>query len=156
MKSEYFLSVLTLATDQFQWADTRLFVIYILHYLLFRCFSLNVGPDSPVVRAPRCGRGNVGSIPARGIFFHRMSAVAHRNCKPIDILLWHERTEITSGTPLSDWRLVTSSQRRFGLQRARYLRCVLLIQKRRSDPNRDRLITHDAAKKESSRGASNV
>ena len=25
-----------------------------------------VGPGSPVVRAPRCGRGNVGSIPARG------------------------------------------------------------------------------------------
>ena len=25
-----------------------------------------LGPDSPVVRAPRCGRGNVGSIPAWG------------------------------------------------------------------------------------------
>ena len=26
-----------------------------------------LGPDSPVVRAPRCGRGNVGSIPAWGM-----------------------------------------------------------------------------------------
>ena len=27
---------------------------------------LALGPGSPVVRAPRCGRGNVGSIPAWG------------------------------------------------------------------------------------------
>ena len=33
---------------------------------LYDVYSPFAGPGSPVVRAPRCGRGNVGSVPARG------------------------------------------------------------------------------------------
>ena len=42
-----------------------------------------LGPGSPVVRAPRCGRGNMGSIPARGNEKKVLWMLLERFLKPV-------------------------------------------------------------------------